>query len=159
MQDWEHRRGRWRMVQTRLLMVTGSVVAKCALRYLLLLLPQFWTHSCAALLFLELLPHPGLKPVLRLSKRSIVTEEMEVLHIKDKLFRKSAQLLCCHFIFIKIHRQVTMSSHPLPFSPLWASYLLSPLLFPVSKVQGLCSSLSLSSTEWSIRAKPTIEWW
>lgn len=176
MQDQEHRRGRWRTVQTGLLMVAGSVVAKCTLRYSLLLLPLFWTHSCAAPLFLELLSYPGLKPVLTLSKRSIFTGEMEVPQIEDKLFRKSAQLLCLasslkctdfdlcwegcnHFIFIKIHRQVTPSSQPLPFSPLWVSYLLSCHLFPVSKAQGLCSSSSLGSTEWSIRAKPTITWW
>lgn len=54
-----------------------SVVAQCMLRYSLLLLPpdcSSWTNSCAAPLSLELLPHPGLKPVLKLSKRSVFTE-------------------------------------------------------------------------------------
>lgn len=56
------------------LQLSSSVAAQCMLMYSLLLLPQFWTHSCAAPPDPELLPHPGLKPLLKLSRRSIFTE-------------------------------------------------------------------------------------
>lgn len=70
---------------------------------------------------------------------------MEAWQIKDKLCWKSAQLLCltslkctnfdlcwencCHFVIIKIYRQMTLSLQTFPFSPLWVSYLLSPHLY------------------------------